>query len=322
VLLFSGTSALLAERSLPATPANIALATRFIDDQNGGGGTELLPALEQAFALTKSDGISRSFLVITDGYIGQDRGAIELVRRRLSDANVFAFGIGSSVNRFLIEGLAKAGVGEPFVVTEPGQAASVAERLRDYVKAPVLTDVKVGFEGFDAYDVEPKSFPDVLAERPVVIQGKYRGDAKGFVKLSGLSGNGALNQRFDVSQVKSRGDHRALSFLWARSRVATLGDFGFAEPSVQAKSEITALGLRYHLLTDYTSFVAVARKVVNPGGAAQNVDQPLPMPAGVSTSAIGSGADGADEPELFILLALGVLVLSVRALLPRRSELS
>jgi Ca-activated chloride channel family protein len=321
VLLFSGASALLAERSLPATASNIALATRFIDDQNGGGGTELLPALERAFALSKSDGLARSFLVVTDGYIGQDRGAIELVRNRLSDANVFAFGIGSSVNRFLIEGVAKAGAGEPFVVTDPGQANAAAERLRDYVKTPVLTDVKVGYEGFDAYDVEPKTFPDVLAERPIVIQGKYRGDAKGFVNLSGLTGKGGFSQRFDLSQVKSRPEHRALSFLWARSRVATLGDFGFAEPTVLAKNEITALGLKYGLLTDYTSFVAVARKVVNPGGSASNVDQPLPLPAGVSNSAVGPSGDGADEPELWLLLGFAGLLLALRAAQPRRSEL-
>ncbi|HXK16247.1 MAG TPA: VIT and VWA domain-containing protein [Polyangiaceae bacterium] len=322
VELFSGATALLAEHSLPATPPNIALATRFIDDQKGGGGTELLPALEQAFTLSKSEGLSRSFLVITDGYIGQDRGAIDLVRSKLSDANVFAFGIGSSVNRFLIEGVAKAGAGEPFIVTDPGQAAATAERLRDYVKSPVLTDVKVSYEGFDAYDVEPKSFPDVLAERPVLIQGKYRGDAKGFVNLSGLTGKGGFAQRFDVTQVKPRPEQRALSFLWARSRIATLGDFGFAEPTALAKNEITALGLRYNLLTDYTSFVAVARKVVNPGGVAQNVDQPLPLPAGVSNSAVGPEGDGADEPELWLLAALVGLVLALRAVLPRRSELA
>lgn len=322
VLLFSGSSSLLAERSLPATPANIALATRFIDEQNGGGGTELLPALEQAFKLSKSDGLSRSFLVITDGYIGQDRGAIELVRRRLSDANIFAFGIGSSVNRFLIEGLAKAGAGEPFVVTDPGEAPRTAERLRDYVRAPVLTDIKLNVEGFDAYDLEPPAIPDVLAERPVVIQGKYRGEARGFLNLSGLSGQGAFAQRFDVAQIKARPEHRALSYLWARSRIASLGDFGFAEPSAAAKAQITALGLKYNLLTDYTSFVAVARKVVNPGGAGQNVDQPLPLPAGVSNSAVGPSGDGADEPELWLLLGLLALALGVRAVLPRRSELA
>ncbi len=322
VLLFAGTSALLAERSLPATPANIALATRFIEDQQGGGGTELLPALEQAFALSKNEGLSRSFLVITDGYIAQDRGAVELVRRRLSDANVFAFGIGSSVNRFLIEGLAKAGAGEPFVVTDAAEAPRTAARLRDYVRAPVLTDVKLAIEGFDAYDVEPKAIPDVLSERPVVIQGKYRGEARGALNLSGISGQGAFAQRFDVAQVKARPEHRALSFLWARSRIAALGDFGFAEPSSLGKSEITALGLRYNLLTDYTSFVAVARKVVNPGGAGPSVDQPLPLPAGVANSAVGPSGDGADEPELWLLLGGLLLMMGLRSMWPRRSELT
>jgi Ca-activated chloride channel homolog len=320
VLLFSGATALLAERSLPATASNIALATRFIDEQHGGGGTELLPALEQAFGLSKSDGLSRSFLVVTDGYIGQDRGAIDLVRNKLSDANVFAFGIGSSVNRFLVEGIARAGAGEPFVVTDPGQASATAQRLRDYVKTPVLTDVKVSYEGFEVYDVEPKTFPDVLAERPIVIQGKYRGDAKGFVHLRGLTGKGGFSQRFDLSQVKSRPEQRALSFLWARSRVATLADFGFAEPTVLAKNEITTLGLKYNLLTDYTSFVAVARKVVNPGGTASNVDQPLPLPAGVSNSAVGPSGDGADEPDLWLLLGLAAMLLAGRAVRPHRAE--
>ena len=94
-----------------------------------------------------------------------------------------------------------------------------------------------------------------------------------------------------------------------------------ADSLALAKSEITALGLRYNLLTEYTSFVAVAKKVVNPGGVAQNVEQPLPLPAGVSNSAVGPSADGADEPELWLLL-LGALVLLVRVRQPRRSELA
>jgi Ca-activated chloride channel family protein len=318
VLLFSGDSALLAEHSLAATPASIALASRLIDSQSGGGGTELLPALERAFALSKNDGISRSFIVVTDGYIAQDRGAIELVRRRLGDANVFAFGIGSSVNRFLLEGVAKAGAGEPFVVTDTNEAHATAERLRDYVRTPVLTDVNVAYDGFDAYDVEPRSIPDVLAERPIVLLGKYRGSPQGSVTVRGVTGQGAFSKRFDVGQVAPRAEHRALAYLWARSRVASLGDFGFAEPSDATKRQITALGLRYELLTDYTSFVAVAHRVVNPGGNAQDVNQPLPLPAGVSNSAIGPSADDAAEPELWLVASIATLGCALWSLRRRR----
>jgi Ca-activated chloride channel family protein len=320
VLLFSGGSELLAERSLPATPENLALAARFIDGQRGGGGTELLPALERAFALSKDEGLSRSFVVVTDGYIEQDKGAIDLVRSRLSDANVFSFGIGSSVNRYLVEGIAKAGLGEPFVVTDPGHAAETAKRFREYVRSPVLTDLKLAFEGFDAFDIEPRAVPDVLAERPVVVMGRWRGPAGGSVGVSGISGKGAFSQRFDVVRSRPRAEHRALSYLWARSRVASLSDFGFGEPSEATRAQITALGLRYDLLTRYTSFVAVSRTVRNPGAPATDVKQPLALPAGVSNSAVGGGIEGADEPELWLLVLLVGIGAALHRLHSKRAE--
>ena len=67
--------------------------------------------------------MSRTVVVVTDGYVTVEREAFELVRRNLSQANLFSFGIGSSVNRHLMEGLARAGMGEPFIITKPAQAA-------------------------------------------------------------------------------------------------------------------------------------------------------------------------------------------------------
>ncbi len=208
VLLFSGASELLAENRWPPRPKTLrsppALSTiRTAEEAPSSWRRWSAPSLSE------NEGLSRSFLVVTDGFIGQDKDAIDLVRRNLGDANVLAFGIGSSVNRYLDRGRGQSRAGEPFVVTDPGQAGAVAERLRDYVRSPVLTDVKLAYEGFDAYDVEPKAVPDALAERPIVVQGKYRGDAKGFVSLSGLTGHGRFAQRFDVSQLKSHPEHRA-----------------------------------------------------------------------------------------------------------------
>ena len=138
VLLFSGGSRLLSPASLPGTPDAVAAALAALDGENAGGGTELLPALERALALPAEPGLSRSFLVVTDGYVQADRDAIEYVTRHLGEANVFAFGIGSSVNRHLIEGLAQAGQGEPFVVTEPrrgGRGREALRRVREHAGA-------------------------------------------------------------------------------------------------------------------------------------------------------------------------------------------
>ncbi len=320
VILFSGGSRLLAPRSLPASRENVAEALRIIDQEQGGGGTELVPALEQALTLSPEAGLSRSFVVVTDGYISADKQAMDHVRGHLGDANVFAFGIGSSVNRYLIEALARAGAGEPFVVIDPKAAPAAAARFREYVGSPVLTDLRVDYQGFDAYDVEPPALPDVLAERPVVIHGKWRGSAKGTVALSGRSGQGEYRQRFDVSQVLPRAENRALSYLWARTRIANLSDFGAEGEALPAtRDAVTALGLKYNLLTQYTSFVAVSKIVRNHGGAADDVQQPLALPAGVSNSAIG--VQSAAEPELWLLLLLLLLGAGIELARQRRARM-
>jgi Ca-activated chloride channel family protein len=322
VMLFSGGSRVLAPHSLPATKANVASALAILNGESGGGATELLPAMESALKLESSVGRSRSFVLVTDGYVEADKKAMDLVRTHLGDANVFAFGIGSSVNRYLIDGIARAGYGEPFVVTSPADGPEAARRFAEYVRAPVLTDVRVAYDGFDVYDVEPKSIPDVLAARPVVVFGKYQGERHGTITLTGVGGQGPYTQRFDVARSVPAAENRALPYLWARSRIANLSDYGFGELDPAAKSAVTALGLRYSLLTPFTSFVAVSHTVRNFGAPAQNVDQPQPLPAGVSNSAVGEPMQTAAEPELWIIVVLFAAFAGVSLLRARKRELA
>src|SRR5690606_26771627 len=119
---------------------NIRRALRMLDEQGAGGGTELIPALRSALALPADQERARSFVVVTDGFVTVEREAFRLVRENLASANLFAFGIGSSVNRQLIEGLARAGQGEPFIVLDAASAEAEAERLRQMIEAPVLAN--------------------------------------------------------------------------------------------------------------------------------------------------------------------------------------
>jgi Ca-activated chloride channel family protein len=311
VLLFAGGNRVLAPASLPASRGNIQAALEAIDRERGGGGTELLPALERALALPREAGRARSIVVVTDGYVTVEREAFDLIRGRLSDASVFAFGIGSSVNRHLIEGLARAGRGEPFVVAGDADAEEQAARFRRYIEAPVLTRIGVRFDGFDAYDVEPASVPDVFAERPVIVFGKWRGAPRGALTIEGITGAGPYRQQLDLATVEPLVEHAALRQLWARSRIATLSDYGRLGFDTDSAREVTQLGLKYSLLTAYTSFVAVDQVVRNrEPGALDSVDQPSPPPQGVSDLAVGGEVPGTPEPETWALLAvaLGVLV--------------
>jgi Ca-activated chloride channel family protein len=315
VLLFSGDSRWMAPRSLPATAANVTRALEIIGAERGGGGTELEAALRSVTQLPRSEHVSRSVIVLTDGFIAQERGAFELIAKNLQNTNLFAFGIGSSVNRFLIEGLARAGQGEPFVVTDPAQAAAAAARLRRYIESPVLTEVSVHFNGFDAYDVEPAQQPDLFAQRPIVVFGKWRGARTGEIEVRGRAALGPFVQVLPVAASVPRAENAALPQLWARSRIARLSDFNFDGSDSAAVREVTELGLHYSLLTKHTSFIAVLEKIRNPAGDAVNVDQPLPLPVGVSAEAGGEYESGA-EPELVWLL--GLLLLGVAAKAVRR----
>lgn len=318
VLLFSGASEVLAEQALPATQESIDQALAFINRKSGGGGTELLPALRRALAMEPGDSRSRNFVVVSDGYVAVEKEAFDLIRDHLHEANLFAFGIGSSVNRFLMSGLARAGKGEAFIVTQPGEAASTAAEFKRYLESPVWTHLRLDIQGLDAYDVQPAKLPDLFAERPLVITGKWRGKAHGTVSITGETNQGEVSQSVVVDDHATAGSVSALRYLWARERIADLGDYrklqgGDNDALIR---ELTDLGLKYHLLTDYTSFVAIDERVRS-NGQNVTVDQPNPLPQGVSELALGIPVASSPEPEFFAMMAMAA---GIGAVLRRRGK--
>lgn len=320
VVLFSGGSALMSPLSLPATKQNVQRAIGLIDGQQGGGGTELLNALKTALSVPEDENYSRSVIVVTDGYISAEKGVFDLIKKNLGRANFFAFGIGTSVNRYLIEGIAKTGMGEPFVVTSQADAPAAAARFCDYIRSPVMTNIKVSFNGFDAYDVEPQVIPDLFSSRPVMIIGKYHGEPEGTVTVSGLSGSGEYHQSFDVSETAPDEANSPLRYLWARTRIARLSDYGMDDQDPEIQREVTSLGLTYSLLTKYTSFIAVREVVSNTCGPANDVTQPLPLPKGVSNLAVGTPVSKEPEPGLPAVAAMALALIALLRILRRRRE--
>jgi Ca-activated chloride channel family protein len=297
IVVFAGNSGVMSNQSVPATLENVEKACKFIDTHNGGGGTNLLSALQNAFALTKADAsVSRSFVIVTDGYVDIEKEAFDLIRKNNDNSNLFSFGIGSSVNRYLIEGMAHAGLGEPFIVTSEAEANAEATKFRKYINFPYLTNIKKSFTGFDAYDVEPATVPDVFAERPVVIFGKYKGAAKGNITIKGIAGKKNYTKTFNVAVVKPSKDNAAIRYLWARKKIQMLDDYNNISSDEKSVQEVTSLGLKYNLLTAYTSFIAIEEDITANNGGLETVKQPLPLPENVSNSAVGFDLE-VDEAE-------------------------
>ena len=305
IILFSSNAALLSPSSVDATPENIDRAMDFIKGANQWSGTEVLDALNTAYAIPRptkgvlnpvyapasiDEDISRTMVILTDGYVTVESKCFELIRQNSGQANFFAFGIGSSVNRWLIEGMAFAGNGEPMIVTKEDEAAAQAERFRQYINTPVLTRIKFNPGKFQAYDIEPVSVPDMMAERPILIFGKYKGKPQGTVSLTGKVGRKPFRQTYNLSNLKADPANSALRYLWARERIKYLSYLdkdNYNDDQNPIAKQILELGLKYNLMTQYTSFVAIDEEIVNKDGKQTTVKQPVPMPEGVSDYAVG-----------------------------------
>ena len=296
IVLFSGNAALFNPVSVDATSANIDRGVNFIQSGHAYGGTEVLNALRTAYALPRlDDDVARTFVMATDGYVTCEDDCFELVRNNSGSTNFFIFGIGTSVNRYMIEGMAFAGGGEPMIVTKMDEAARQAERFREYISTPVLTRIKLNTKSFKAYDIEPSSVPDMMAERPILIFGKYTGKAAGSITITGKVGREQWRQTFDLSKYAADTANAALRYLWARERIKYLDYLNgmsrnhYNDTSAIAR-QILSLGLKYNLMTNYTSFVAIDEVVVNRDGKQVAVKQALPLPEGVSDYAVGYDA--------------------------------
>ncbi len=268
IIFFAGGNSVFAPSSLNASTENIDAAIAFLDNINSGGGTHILTAMQRALDMIGTDGYSRTFVILTDGYVTVEKEAYDLIRNNLNEANFFSFGIGTSVNRFIIEGIAYVGEGEAFIATNFQDAQEVANNFREYISLPVLTNLEAEFDGIDVYDVEPLTIPDVFAERPIIIYGKYVKPAQGSVTLKGDYGNGMIEHELNFEDYSTnKEDNIALKYLWARKRIKLMSDYGISSnetDNIIIEEEITLMGLKYNLVTNFTSFVAVDSCAVTP----------------------------------------------------------
>lgn len=288
LLLFASATNVYAQESVYANNKEVERAINMLSNSHGGGGTRLMHALDRVMEIPKcEEGLSRSVVIITDGYISVEKDVFDLIDKRSSEFNFYSFGIGNSVNRYLIEGLAHVGNTEPLFVMSSKEAGLKAEKFRQFISAPVLTDIHIDWGGLDVYDIYPSNINDVLAERPVVVTGKYRGEPSGEIKLTGIAGKEKYTAKHKAAYASNSTRNAGIIYLWARNKIRLLDDYIRLDGNDARIETVTQLGLKYNLMTNYTSFVAVDNQEVVSQGDPTSVSQPLSLPQGVPNSAIG-----------------------------------
>ena len=309
VVLFAGSSEVLSEKPLNATEGNLEKAISLLSRQNGGGGTELMAGMQTALALPTDKDVSRSLVLITDGFISAESNVFELIRSGANGTNVFPLGVGSSVNRHLIDGLAHIAGNDSFIVTHSGETKDAVERFRAAISSPVLTGITVTGDDFKTAELQPRKLPDLFANRPLSLIGKWQGEPTGTITLSGITGEGKTYEKtFQVSEAAKDMENPSLPTLWARETVRSLADYAELTGKPEIIEEVTQVGLKYELLTPYTSFVAVDDVPRETANASVPVKQALPIPSGVSHGSVGGSVP---EPDTFVMVALVLIATSL-----------
>lgn len=266
IVFFAGGSNVYAEQSLPVTQENIQQAINYLDNHSGTGGTELLNAVETAMNLNAKPNYARTFVIATDGYVTVEKETFNYIRNHLNTANFFAFGIGSSVNRHIIEGIAHAGYGEPYIATTKKEATTVAKQFIKDISNPILTNIEYEIDGIELKNCLPGKIHDLFSSKPIIICGKSNEKISGTLTIKGY--NGIENITIKNQLNSSTKSTKAIKYFWARQKIKLLSDYenldGYynSDSKRKLKNEITSLGLKYHLSTKYTSFIAIDDKPI------------------------------------------------------------
>jgi Ca-activated chloride channel family protein len=290
LITFAGDTQILFEQPVPATKENLRKAQAFLESRSGGGGTEMMKAIRTALDPSDAQNHVRIVCFMTDGYVGNDMEIVSEVQKH-PNARVFSFGIGSSVNRFLLDKMAEQGRGEVEYVTLSDDGSAAAKRFHERVRNPLLTDIAVDWSGLPVTDVYPKRIPDLFSAKPVVLCGRYTGGGRGVIRLPGTISGREFTREIAVDLPEAEPRRNVLPTLWARARIDDLmsQDYngiqsGNARPEVS--EAITNLGLEFRLMTQFTSFVAVEEMTVTDGGEPRRIEVPVDMPEGVSHEGI------------------------------------
>jgi Ca-activated chloride channel homolog len=282
IIRFSERASGLARAPLEATPENVKRGLAYLEQLQGSGGTMMIEGIKAALDFPHDPRRLRIVMFLTDGYIGNEAEILDAVRAAIGNARLFSFGVGSSVNRELLDGLALEGRGEAQYFLGGSSMAGSVDRFYERIRNPYLTDVELVWHGVDVTDRYPQQLPDVFGGQPLAVHARYEGRGDGWLEVRGRIAGKPWKTRVELDLPRGESGNPAVGTLWARARIADLqrSDRSQSDPAVRA--EIESIGLSHHLVTPYTSFVAVEEKLVVSDGRPRRVRVPVEMPEGVS----------------------------------------
>jgi Ca-activated chloride channel family protein len=280
IIRFSNNASQLGPNPVPATPENIRRGLRYVDSLRGSGGTMMIEGIKAALDFAHDPQRFRLVSFMTDGYIGNEVEILAAIHQRLGASRIFSFGVGSSVNRYLLDRMAKLGKGAVAYIGLDNSAGEVVDEFYDRISHPALADVTIDWGGMQVTDMFPGRIPDLFVGRPVILTGRFKGTSSTTIHVKGKVGD--MTQDIPIAiDLKDSATHDGIACVWARKKIETLGSQATYDTNPDLPGEIKQVALKYGLMSAYTAFIAVDSSRKTAGDHGITVAVPVPVPDGV-----------------------------------------
>ncbi|WP_182869204.1 VIT domain-containing protein [Rhodopirellula sp. JC639] len=290
MIAFNNHATAFRQDSVAASDSNVQAAKQFVRGLRAKGGTKLLPALQLALGNNVDERVRPRYMILmTDALVGNDHSILRYLQKpEFQDARVFPIAFGAAPNDYLISRAAEMGRGFSMQVNNQDNSVEIARRFNERTSQPYMTDLQIDWGGLVINDQVPARLPDLYAGKPLVVLGRYETPASGTVRLQGNVLGQAVEMKLELELPPQEVAHDSIGPIWARQRIRQIWNRDVGHETPQGREEITALGLKHQLMTQYTSFIAVEKELSETSqGALISESVPVMMPEGMTEASVG-----------------------------------
>jgi Ca-activated chloride channel family protein len=284
IIKFSNDAQCMSDAPLAASPANIRKALAYLNQPYGGAGTMMMEGIRKALQPPADQSRLRFVCFLTDGFIGNESEILAAIHKDLGQSRIFSFGVGPSVNRYLLDHMAKLGHGAVAYLALNQKAEPVMDAFFDRISHPALTDITIDWGGMIATEIFPSNegkLPDLFVGRPLILTGKFSGNGVAQIRLKGRIANEVEEIPLTLNLEAAGLANPALRPIWARNKIANLADRSAWDSNPTLAQDIKSLALDHGLMSPFTAFIAVDATRQTEGAYGTSVPVPVPVPEGV-----------------------------------------